>query len=127
MRVPIEITYRNVAKRDDIEKLIHDKADKLNDFHDGIVSCRISLEQDQESKRSVKQYRVRITLRVPPGKELVVQEKTNDKASGDSLRATITDAFKTMNRQLKRLKQKQRGRVKTHTETYEPEIMEDVA
>jgi len=126
MRVPIEITYRNVAKRDDIEKLIHDKADKLNDFHDGIVSCRISLEQDQENKRSIKQYHVRISLRVPPGKELVVRQKSGDQGSGESIRTVITDAFKTMGRQLKKLKQKQRGQVKTHAETPEPEMEHDL-
>jgi ribosomal subunit interface protein len=120
MRVPIEITYRNVAKRDDIEQLIHDKADKLNEFHDGIVSCRISLEQDQESKRSVKQFHVRISLRVPPGKELVVHQKSNEEGSGESIRTVISDAFKTIGRQLKKLKQKQRAHVKIPPEILEP-------
>ena len=121
MRVPIEITYRNVAKRDDIEQLIHDKADKLNEFHDGIVSCRISLEQDQESKRSVKQFHVRISLRVPPGKELVVHQKSNEEGTGESIRTVISDAFKTIGRQLKKLKQKQRAHVKAPPEILEPE------
>ena len=120
MRVPIEITYRNVAKRDDIEQLIHDKADKLDDFHDGIVSCRISLEQDQESKRSVKQFHVRISLRVPPGKELVVHQKSNEEGTGESIRTVISDAFKTIGRQLKKLKQKQRAHVKAPPEILEP-------
>ena len=119
MRVPIEITYRNVAKRDEIEQLIHDKADKLNDFHDGIVSCRVSIEQDQESKRSIKQFHVRISLRVPPGKELVVHQKSDGEGSGEFLRTVITEAFKIMNRQLKKQKQKQRAHVKIP-----PEILE---
>jgi len=123
MRVPIEITYRNVTKNDEIEKLIHDKADKLNDFHDGIVSCRISIELDQESKRSVNQYHVRISLRVPPGKELVVHQKSGEQGPGEALRTVITDAFKTINRQLKKLKQKQRGHVKIRAEIPEP-VME---
>ncbi|MCD6586542.1 MAG: ribosome-associated translation inhibitor RaiA [Desulfobacteraceae bacterium] len=125
MRVPIEITYRNVAKRDGIEQLIHDKAEKLNDFHDGIVSCRISLEQDQESKRSVKQFHVRISLRVPPGKELVVHQKSSEQETGDTLRTVITDAFKTIGRQLKKLKQKQRAHAKIPPEILEPEMEED--
>jgi len=120
MRVPIEITYRNVAKSDEIEKLIHDKADKLNDFHDGIVSCRISLEQDQESKRSGNQHHVRIGLRVPPGKELVVHQKSDEGGTRESLRTVITDAFKTIGRQLKKLKQKQRGYAKIRPEIPEP-------
>ncbi|MBC2717173.1 MAG: ribosome-associated translation inhibitor RaiA [Desulfobacteraceae bacterium] len=124
MRVPIEVTYRNVSKSDEIEKLIHDKADKLNDFHDGIVSCRISIEQDQESKRSGNQYHVRIGLRVPPGKELVVRQKSGEKGTGESLRTVITDAFKTIGRQLKKLKQKQRGQVKTHAEIIPEPVLE---
>jgi len=123
MRVPIEITYRNVAKRDAIEHLIHEKADKLNEFHDGIVSCRISIEQDQESKRSGNQFHVRISLRVPPGQELVVHQKSDEEGTGESLRTVINDAFKTMSRQLKKLKQKQRGQVKGRAEIPEP-VME---
>jgi ribosome-associated translation inhibitor RaiA len=124
MRVPIEITYRNVAKRDEIEQLIHDKAEKLNDFHDGIVSCRISIELDQESKKTLNQYHVRIGVRVPPGKELVVHEKSGEDDTGDSPRAVITEAFRTMNRQLKKLKQKQRGQVKSRAEM--PETVMDM-
>ena len=124
MRVPIEITYRNVSKRDEIEQLIHDKAEKLNDFHDGIVSCRISIELDQESKKTLNQYHVRIGVRVPPGKELVVHEKSGEDDTGDSLRAVMTEAFRTMNRQLKKLKQKQRGQVKSRAEM--PETVMDM-
>lgn len=123
MRVPIEITYRNVAKKEAIEKLIHDKAEKLNDFHDGIVSCRISIELDQESKRSGNELHVRIAVRVPPGQELVVHEKSNEEGASEPLRAVINEAFKTMSRQLKKLKQKQRGQVKTHANELEP-VME---
>ncbi len=124
MRVPIEITYRNVKKSDAIEKLIHDKADKLNEFHDGIVSCRISLEQDQESKRSVNQFHVRISMRVPPGKELVVHQKSDEEGTGESIRTVINDAFKTIGRQLNKLKDKQRGKVKTHVEIIPEPVLE---
>jgi ribosomal subunit interface protein len=121
MRVPIEITYRNVSKSDDIEKLIYDKVDKLNDFHDNIVSCRISIDQLSESKSSGKSYHVRIDVRVPPGKELVVRQKSTEDGSNESLRTVITEAFKTISRQLKKLKQKQRGMVKTRVNTDEIE------
>lgn len=121
MRVPIEITYRNVLKSDAIEKLIYEKADKLNDFHDNIVSCRISIDQHQESKSSGNRYHVHIGVRVPPGKELVVRQKSAEEGSNESIRTVITEAFKTISRQLKKLKQKQRGMVKTRLNTDETE------
>lgn len=81
MRVPVEITYRNVNKSDAIEKLIYEKVDKLNDFHDNIVSCRISIDQHKESKSSGNSYHLRIGVRVPPGKELVVRQKSTEEGS----------------------------------------------
>ena len=116
MRVPVEITYRNVSKSDTIEKLIYEKVDKLNDFHDNIVSCRISIDQHKESKSSGNRYHVRIGVRVPPGKELVVRQKSAEEGTSESLRTVITEAFKTIIRQLKKLKQKQRGIVKSRVE-----------
>ena len=119
MRVPVEITYRNVTKSDAIEKLIYEKVDKLNDFHDNIVSCRISIDQHKESKSSGNRYHVGIGVRVPPGKELVVRQKSAEEGSNEFLRTVITEAFKTITRQLKKLKQKQRGIVKTRVNSDE--------
>ena len=119
MRVPVEITYRNVTKSDAIEKLIYEKVDKLNDFHDNIVSCRISIDQHKESKSSGNRYHVRIGVRVPPGKELVVRQKSAEEGSNEFLRTVITEAFKTITRQLKKLKQKQRGIVKARANSDE--------
>lgn len=119
MRVPLEITYRNVEKTDFIENLIRGKAAKLEDYHDGIISCRISVEQPQEFQKSGNRYRVRIGARVPPGKELVVRRDLGEGQMHESLRTVITDAFKTLARQLKKLKGKQHGDVKLHTDMYE--------
>jgi ribosomal subunit interface protein len=116
MRVPVEVTYRNVNKSRKIETLIEEKVEKLNDFHDGIVSCRISIEQEQESKKTGNPHHVRITLRVPPGQELVVNQKSSEDDPGEPLRAVINEAFKTMIRQLKKLNEKQREKPKTRVE-----------
>jgi len=116
MRVPVEVTYRNVNKSRNIETLIEEKVEKLNDFHDGIVSCRISIEQEQESKKTGNPHHVRITLRVPPGQELVVNQKSSGDDPGEPLRAVINEAFKTMIRQLKKLNEKQREKPKTRVE-----------
>ncbi|MDA8404814.1 MAG: HPF/RaiA family ribosome-associated protein [Desulfobacteraceae bacterium] len=123
MRVPVEVTYRNVAKSRKIETLIEEKVEKLNEFHDGIVSCRISIEQEQESKKTGNPHHVRITLRVPPGQELVVNQKSSEDDPGEPLPAVINEAFKTMIRQLKKLNEKQRGKSKTRLEMPE-EVLE---
>lgn len=122
MRVPVEVTYRNVKKSRKIETLIEEKVEKLNDFHDSIVSCRISIEQAQESKKTGNPHQVRITLRVPPGQELVVNQKSSEDDPGEPLLAVINEAFKTMIRQLKKLNEKQREKPKTRVEKTLEEI-----
>ena len=122
MRVPVEVTYRNVRKSRKIETLIEEKAEKLNEFHDGIISCRISIEQDQESKKTGNPHHVRITLRVPPGQELVVNQKSSEDDPNEALPAVINEAFKTMSRQLKKLNEKQREKTKVKLEIPEEAV-----
>jgi len=123
MRVPVEVTYRNVRKSRKIETLIEEKAEKLNEFHDGIISCRISIEQEQESKKTGNPHHVRITLRVPPGQELVVNQKSSEDDPTEPVAAVVNEAFKTMSRQLKKLNEKQRGKAKVRLEIPE-EVLE---
>ncbi len=123
MRVPLEITYRNVEKTDFIENIIREKAAKLDGYHDGIISCRVSVEQPQEFQKSGNPYRVRIGVRVPPGKELVVRRELGEGQMHESLRTVVTDAFKTLARQLKKQKGKQHGDVKVHTDMYEAALV----
>ncbi len=113
MRKPLEITYRNVEKNEATESLIREKAAKLDQLHDSIVSCRVSVEQPQDKQRSGNQYRVRIDLRLPPGKELVTRRESGQGEMHDGLRKVITAAFGAMERQLKKLKGKQQNHLKT--------------
>ncbi len=114
MRVPPEITYRGIEKTDAIERLILEKAAKLDEIHDSVISCRIALEKTQEFQRTGSPYRVRIVTRVPPGHELVVRRENSEGEMHDRLQTTINDAFNALRKQLIKLKEKQQGDVKTH-------------
>lgn len=107
MEKPLEITYRNVEKSHDIDALIREKAAKLDEMHDRITTCRVSVEKPQEHQRSGNEYRVRIDLRVPPGKELVVSRDTREGDMHDPLKTVVNEAFKKMEKQLKKVKGKQ--------------------
>jgi cold shock CspA family protein/ribosome-associated translation inhibitor RaiA len=109
MRVPLEITYRNVSKSDEIEEIIREKVSKLEEMYDSIISCRISIEQPQEFQRTGNPYRIRIAVRVPPGKELVVRRESGEGEMHTPLRGVINDAFQTMMRQVMKIKSKQEG------------------
>src|SRR3954462_3070646 len=116
MQLPVEISYRGVEKSEELEDLIRTKAARLDKFCDHITRCEVAVEQPNQSQREGSPFRVRIDLTVPPGHELVVDEKQTEHEMHEPLTKIINDAFKTMERQLKDLVERQRRDVKTHAE-----------
>ena len=51
MEVPLEITFREVAKSDDIERLIRQEAAKLENVCEDIISCRIAVESPHANQK----------------------------------------------------------------------------
>ncbi len=116
MQLPIEISYRGVAKSDEIETLVRDKASRLDKFCDHIGRCDVIIEQPNHAQHSGSPFRVRIDVTVPPGHELVADEKPTKHDMHEPLSKVINDAFKAMERQLKDLVDRQHQKVKTHDE-----------
>ncbi len=116
MQLPIEISYRGVEKSDDIDRLIRNKAERLDHFCDHITRCDVAVERPNHAQHSGNPFRVRIDLTVPPGHELVAEEKQSEHEMHEPLSKIVNDAFKTMERQLKDLVERQRRDVKTHVE-----------
>lgn len=110
MKVPLEVSSRNVDLTDELKDLIHEKAGKLRTFHDGIISCRVMVEVPHRSQKKGHPYNVRIELTVPGGDVVVKREPSED------LRAAIVSSFDIAERQLKSYAGRQRGEVKTHEE-----------
>lgn len=108
MQLPVEISYRGVEKSDQLEEFIRTKAARLDRFCDHISRCDVVVEQPNHAQQSGNPFRVRIDLTVPPGHELVVDEKPIAHDMHEPLTKVINDAFKTMERQLKALVEKQR-------------------
>jgi len=114
LRVPLEISYRNVQKTDDIEDLIYEKCAKLEQVCNYITSCRVAIEKPQEHQKSGNPYRVRLDITVPPGHELVVKREVGEGEMHEGLTSVIRKVFNAARRKLKKLIEKQRGEVKKH-------------
>jgi cold shock CspA family protein/ribosome-associated translation inhibitor RaiA len=116
MEVPLEITFREVEKSDDSERLIREKAAKLEKICDSLISCRVAVESPHAHQQSGSPFRVRINLRVPPGHDLVVRRESSEGYLHERLPVVISEAFDAAFRQLKKLMEKQQGQVKVHPE-----------
>jgi cold shock CspA family protein/ribosome-associated translation inhibitor RaiA len=112
MEVPPEITFRGLEKTEAIEAHIYRWTDKLDEIHSGIISCRIAVENDQEHQRSGSPFRVRVVVRVPPGKELIGRHEAGQGDVNEHLPAVISEAFEAVRRQLIKTKDKLQGEVK---------------
>jgi len=108
MQLPVEISYRGVDKSDHLDQLIRDKAARLDRFCDHISRCDVVVEHPNHAQHSGNPFRVRIDVTVPPGHELIADEKQGAHEMHEPLSKVINDAFKTMERQLKTLVEKQR-------------------
>ena len=110
MRVPLEITSRNVDLTDDMDGLIREKAKKLDAIFENIISCRVMIDMPHRSQQSGRAYNVRIDLAVPGGEVVVKREPHAD------LFVAITKTFDIAARQIKEHAARQRGDVKIHME-----------
>ncbi len=108
MQLPIGISYRGVEKSDQLEALIRNKAARLDRFCDHISRCDVVVEQPNHAQHSGNPFRVRIDVTVPPGHELVADERQGEHEMHEPLTKVVNDAFKAMERQLKALVEKQR-------------------
>ena len=99
MKVPMTITFRNVAPSPAIEADIHEKAAKLEEFFDRITSARVMVETPHRRHRQGKLFHVRIDLRVP-GREIVVSREPAAHHAYEDVYVAIRDAFDDAKRQL---------------------------
>jgi cold shock CspA family protein/ribosome-associated translation inhibitor RaiA len=112
MEVPLEITFRGVEKSEFIEDIINKQVDKLEKMCTYMISCRVIVEKRQKFQRVGNPFRVRISVRIPPGHELVAATDSTEGDLHDKLPTTIRSSFDAMRRQLQELMEKQRGETK---------------
>lgn len=114
MNVPLELSFRDGTKSDDIEALVRDKVGNLERFNDHISSCRVAVERPQEHLQSGSGYRVRVDITVPPRHEIVARREPGEGSVQDDLPLVIRDVFSDAERQLKSLNERQQGDEKSH-------------
>jgi ribosome-associated translation inhibitor RaiA len=131
MRLPTQITWRDMAPSTAVGTKIREEAAKLEEFYGRITNCRVTVEIPRRYHKGKYQFHLRIDLTVP-GAEIVVN---HEPTSHSSLRRTesegrakeqelsaphkdvyvaIRDAFKIARRKLREYSQRHNGAVKNH-------------
>lgn len=108
MKIPLDISARDVRVSGETEELIREKASKLDRIYDHIIGCRVRIDKPHRSRRNGMAYKVSIDITVPGGELIVKREPDED------LRVAIVNSFEIAQRKLKAYSERQRGEVKTH-------------
>ena len=120
MHIPMQITIRDIEHSEALESRIRDKAKKLDEFFEHIMSCRVVVEMPHKHQHQGKQFNVRIDLGVAGGEIVVNRDHAED------VYMALRDAFDAAKRQLEDYVRKIRGNVKKH-ETKPANESEDTA
>jgi ribosomal subunit interface protein len=121
MTIPLQISFRGIEKSEAVESRVREKAKKLDRFYPHIISCRVAIEAEHHHHHQGNQYHIRIELSTP-GKELVISREHHDKQALTDIYVAIRDAFNAATRQLEDYAQIQRGQVKSHTQSFTPQL-----
>lgn len=113
MKLPVQITFRNMDPSEMTEGNIRERVDKLEQFYDQIMGCRVMVEAQHRHHHQGNLYHVRIDLTVP-GQELVVSRNAGKDHAHEDVYVAIRDAFDAARRQLEDHARQQRLQVKTH-------------
>lgn len=97
MKLPLEITFRNVRRTEALDERIRVKAAKLDQFSDRIMGCRVVVESPHRHQLKGNVYQVHIALTVP-GQEIAVSRRSRE--AHEDLMVCVRDAFNAAQRQL---------------------------
>jgi ribosomal subunit interface protein len=108
MKIPIQITINNMDHPAAVEAYIREKAQKLDEFFDYIISCRVAVEMQYKHNHQGMQFNVRIDISVP-GNEIVISREHSE-----DVNVALRDAFNAAKRKVEDYACKVQGVVKTH-------------
>ncbi len=100
MKQPIQITFRDMEESEALEPIIREKAAKLEQFYDGIISCRVVVEAPHRRHNKGNHFHVTIDLSVPGG-ELIADRDPSKASSHEDVQIALRDAFSAVTRELK--------------------------
>ena len=103
MDIPLELAFHNIEASDALKKAVQAHVNKLEQFHDHNIRCRVVIEMPHKSQKAVgNPPDVHIVIRVP-NKEIVVSHKLNHnghKKAATEAYAVLEETFLVAQQQL---------------------------
>jgi len=115
MQIPLQIAFHRAEKSDWAEQEIRARVDKLKNYHDRIIGCRVTVDQRAQNVEGTLPPVVRIEISLPGTAPIVVAyepDRLQQKYQTPDLGNAINDAFNIAERRLAQVKEARDGRNK---------------
>ena len=109
MKLPLQITFRDLVPLPSLEPEIQRLADKLDQWTPDVMSCHVVVEAAGNRHQQGHEYAVRVSVRVPDA-EIAATSHHHDQ----DIQRAVHGAFDAIGRQLQDYARQRRGQVKQH-------------
>ena len=114
MKLPLQITFRDLVPLPSLESEIRHRADKLDQWTPDVMSCHVVVEATGNRHHQGHEYSVKVSVRVPDA-EIAATTHHRDQDIGRA----VHGAFDAVGRQLEDYARQRRRQVKRHEVTVE--------
>ena len=109
MKLPVQITFRDLVPLPSVEPEIRRRAAKLDLWCSDVMSCNVVVEATGNRHQQGHEYSVKINVHVP-GEEIVAGTHHQDQ----DIQRAVHGAFDAVDRQLEDYARQRRGQTKLH-------------
>jgi ribosomal subunit interface protein len=109
MKLPVQITFRDVVPLPSLEPEIRRLAAKLDQWTPDVMSCHVAVEAAANRRHQGHEYSVKVSVRVPDA-EIVASTHHEDQ----DIQRAVHGAFDAVGRQLEDYARQRRGQTKQH-------------
>jgi ribosomal subunit interface protein len=113
MRLPLQITFRQMEPSAALEARVRELAQRLDRYSSLIMGCHVTINAPHQHHHQGKLYEVHIHLTVPGG-EIVASKQHHEHHSHEDAFVALRDAFRAAERQLEDYERVHRHDVKHH-------------
>lgn len=109
MKLPVQITFRDLVPLPSLEADIRRRAEKLDQWTPDVMSCHVAVEAAGNRHHKGHEYTVKVSVRVPDA-EIAATTHHHD----PDIHRAVHGAFDAVARQLEDYARQRRGQVKQH-------------
>jgi ribosomal subunit interface protein len=109
MKLPVQITFRDLVPLPSLEPEIQRRADKLDQWTPDVMSCHVVVQAAGSRHHTGNEYTVKVSVRVPDA-EIAATTHHHDQ----DIHRAVHGAFDAVGRQLEDYARQRRGQVKRH-------------